>query len=48
MPGSNLSVNGGSVLSINQQVGYSNTNSFIRTFKKYEGISPGEYAKTND
>ncbi len=26
-------------------VGYYNVNSFIRMFKKYEGISPGEYAK---
>lgn len=27
------------------KVGYFNVNSFIRMFKKYEGISPGEYAK---
>jgi AraC-like DNA-binding protein len=27
------------------QVGYYNVNSFIRMFKKYEGTSPGEYAK---
>lgn len=26
-----------------QQVGYNNVNTFIRIFKKYEGISPGEY-----
>lgn len=27
------------------KLGYNNVNSFIRMFKKYEGISPGEYAK---
>lgn len=27
------------------RLGYNNVNSFIRMFKKYEGISPGEYAK---
>lgn len=27
------------------KVGYFNVNSFIRMFKKYEGLSPGEYAK---
>ncbi len=27
------------------RVGYYNVNSFIRMFKKYEGTSPGEYAK---
>lgn len=27
------------------KVGYFNVNSFIRMFKKYEGVSPGEYAK---
>ena len=27
------------------RLGYSNVNSFIRMFKKYEGVSPGEYAK---
>ncbi len=26
-----------------QQVGYFNSSSFIRTFKKYEGITPGQY-----
>lgn len=30
---------------IAKAVGYNNTNSFIRFFKKYEGITPGEYRK---
>ena len=28
---------------VSEKVGYNNTNSFIRIFKKYEGISPGKY-----
>jgi two-component system response regulator YesN len=32
---------------IAQKVGYNNTNSFIRFFRKYEGITPGEYRKTH-
>lgn len=31
------------VKDIAQQIGYNNVNTFIRIFKKYEGISPGEY-----
>lgn len=30
-----------------QKVGYNNINSFIRFFRKYEGITPGEYRKTH-
>lgn len=30
---------------ISLKVGYFNVNSFIRMFKKYEGVSPGEYGK---
>ncbi len=32
---------------IAEQVGYLNANSFTRSFKKVEGISPGEYRKLN-
>ncbi|MGO4275534.1 helix-turn-helix domain-containing protein, partial [Paenibacillus sp. TAF58] len=32
---------------ISQQVGYSNTSSFIRSFKKVVGITPGQYRETN-
>lgn len=28
-----------------QQVGFDNLNSFIRVFKKYEGVTPGEFKK---
>lgn len=37
-----------SALSINEiaaKVGYCNSNAFIRAFKKYEGITPGQYKK---
>jgi YesN/AraC family two-component response regulator len=30
------------------QVGYSDTRSLIRMFKKYEGITPGQYKKSNE
>lgn len=33
------------VAEIAEKVGYNNTNSFIRVFKQYEGISPGKYIK---
>ena len=32
-----------SVTDIAQQVGYSNVNTFIRIFKKEEGVTPGQY-----
>jgi len=32
---------------ISQQVGYSNTSSFIRAFKKIVGITPGQYRESN-
>jgi YesN/AraC family two-component response regulator len=37
-----------SVNRIAQLVGYVNGNAFIRSFKRYEGITPGNYRKTND
>ena len=30
---------------IAQQIGYNNANSFIRFFRKYEGVTPGEFRK---
>ena len=30
-----------------QQVGYFNSSSFIRTFKKYEGVTPGQFRSLN-
>ncbi|MFS0614453.1 helix-turn-helix domain-containing protein [Lederbergia ruris] len=30
------------------QIGYNNVNSYIRFFKKYEGITPGEYRKIDN
>ncbi|MBB6634097.1 helix-turn-helix domain-containing protein [Cohnella thailandensis] len=33
---------------ISQQVGYNNANSFIRFFRKHEGITPGEYRKLQE
>ena len=32
-----------SVVEIAEKVGYNSSNSFIRTFKRYEGITPGQY-----
>ncbi|WP_276357036.1 helix-turn-helix domain-containing protein [Cohnella caldifontis] len=32
---------------ISQRVGYNNANSFIRIFRKHEGVTPGEYRKVN-
>lgn len=29
-----------------QQVGFENVNTFIRVFKSFEGISPGDYKET--
>ncbi|MBO1514132.1 helix-turn-helix domain-containing protein [Metabacillus bambusae] len=37
-----------SVKEIGQSVGYYNTHSFIRIFKKYEGITPGKYREKQD
>ena len=36
-----LSTQAYSVSQVTEMVGYTNTSSFIRIFKKYEGISPG-------
>ncbi|MFC4601084.1 helix-turn-helix domain-containing protein [Cohnella hongkongensis] len=33
---------------IAQQIGYNNANSFIRFFRKYEGVTPGEFRKLQD
>ena len=30
---------------ISHKIGYLNTNNFIRIFKKYESVTPGEYRK---
>lgn len=34
------------ILEIATNVGYNNVNSFIRFFKRYEGLTPGDYRKT--
>ncbi|RED51201.1 helix-turn-helix domain-containing protein [Cohnella lupini] len=34
-----------SIKSISGQVGFHDINTFIRTFKKYEGVTPGQYQK---
>lgn len=34
-----------SVQSISEELGFSNSNSFIRNFKKWEGVTPGQYKK---
>ena len=31
---------------VSEKVGYGNTNTFIRIFKKYEGVTPGKYRET--
>ncbi|RXZ82440.1 AraC family transcriptional regulator [Paenibacillaceae bacterium] len=36
---------GNSIKSIASQVGFHDINTFIRTFKKYEGVTPGQYQK---
>jgi two-component system response regulator YesN len=44
-------LNAEEVYSINDvagKVGCNNVNTFIRIFKKYEGVSPGQYAKRNE
>ncbi|NQX59770.1 helix-turn-helix domain-containing protein [Paenibacillus qinlingensis] len=44
-------LNADEVYSINDvagKVGCNNVNTFIRIFKKYEGVSPGQYAKRNE
>lgn len=33
---------------IAQRIGYNNTNSYIRFFRKYEGVTPGEYRKLKE
>lgn len=40
-----LSEGGHNVSEVSNLVGYKNVNSFIRTFKKQEGITPGEFSK---
>ncbi|MFC4778778.1 AraC family transcriptional regulator [Paenibacillus sp. GCM10023252] len=35
-----------SIGDISQEVGYGDVNSFIRAFKRYEGITPGKYKET--
>lgn len=34
------------VAQVAEMVGFSNSNAFIRVFKKYEGITPGKYKST--
>jgi len=36
-----------SIAEIGEKVGYLSSNTFIKTFKKYEGVSPGEFRKNN-
>jgi len=38
-----LARDGVSIAEAAVRVGYYNSNAFIRTFKKYEGITPGQY-----
>ncbi|NQX46875.1 helix-turn-helix domain-containing protein [Paenibacillus tritici] len=35
------------VQEVSERVGFLNSNSFIRVFKKYEGITPGQYRQNN-
>ncbi|MEK4061920.1 MULTISPECIES: helix-turn-helix domain-containing protein [unclassified Paenibacillus] len=35
------------VQEVSERVGFLNSNSFIRVFKKYEGITPGQYKQNN-
>lgn len=39
---------GYSINEVSGMVGCNNVNTFIRIFKKYEGVPPGQYAKRND
>ncbi|WP_164716383.1 AraC family transcriptional regulator [Paenibacillus whitsoniae] len=38
-----LSLTEGTIADISDQVGFTNSNTFIRVFKKYEGVTPGQY-----
>jgi two-component system response regulator YesN len=37
-----------SIYQVSGMVGYANVQTFIRIFKKIEGITPGEYRKMNE
>ena len=37
-----------SIATIAKQVGFDYPNSFIRIFKKFEGMTPGEFRRKND
>lgn len=39
---------GDTINDITQQVGFTNSNSFIRVFKRYEGITPGQFRKGSE
>ncbi|MDR6880828.1 AraC-like DNA-binding protein [Bacillus sp. 3255] len=38
-----LSRSGDTITDISDQVGFTNSNTFIRVFKKYEGVTPGQF-----